>query len=225
MDRISTYKKSSLSHRLQREDFARLISNLVNPLLLPPLVIVLISWMLGLQAASLIWVAVICLLFYTFIPVSATLYLLKKKHISSIDLPERKSRNRPFLFSITCAAVAFWCLNFTSGFTHPLLGTIAFIFLLNLSIGFLINLKWKMSIHTSALSSAGAIFFVFSYLDLSNMSASADVWPEFILLLLMPLVIWARYRLNIHSFGELIGGALTGFLLTVIELSLLINIG
>jgi hypothetical protein len=198
-----------------------LVSDLINPLLLPPVVIGLSSWMLGLPSLTLI--VVLCLLLYTLIPVSATFYLLKKNRITSLDLPERRSRGPLFLFSIACASVAFICLNFIPVFSHPLPGTLALVFLLNPFIGFLINLKWKMSIHTAALSTAGAIFIVFSYLGLSTSIIWGDVLPIFVLLILMPLVVWARYRLNIHTLSELLGGAFAGFLLTVIELSLLIN--
>ncbi|HEX6981877.1 MAG TPA: hypothetical protein VF181_03875 [Balneolaceae bacterium] len=222
MNHASTYNKTT-QNLSKKDSLARLVSDLINPLLLPPVVIGLASWMLGLPASSLSLIIVVCIFFYTLVPASATFYLLKKNHISSLDLPERRSRGRLFLFSIACAAVAFLCLRFILVFAHPLPGTLAFVFLLNPFIGFLINLKWKMSIHTAALSTAGAIFFVFSYLNLSG-SAWGDVLPVFILLLLMPPVIWSRYRLSIHSMSELLGGAVAGFLLTVIELSLLINL-
>jgi hypothetical protein len=217
----STYKGTT-QNLSKKDTLARLVSDLINPLLLPPVVIGLSSWMLGLPSLTLI--VVLCLCFYTLAPVSATFYLLKKNYISSVDLPERRSRGRLFLFSIGCAALAFLCLNFIPVFAHPLPGTLALVFLLNPSIGFLINFKWKMSIHTAALSTAGAIFVVSSYLGLSGSIILGDVLPIFIFLLLMPLVIWARHRLNIHSLSELLGGAFAGFLLTIIELSLLINL-
>jgi membrane-associated phospholipid phosphatase len=43
-------------------------------------------------------------------------------------------------------------------------------------------------------------------------------------LLLLPLMIWARYRLGVHTLAELLGGAIVGFLLTIVELSLFTNI-
>ncbi|HET6528909.1 MAG TPA: hypothetical protein VFG39_09190 [Balneolaceae bacterium] len=219
MNLLPAYNKTT--HKLSGKAIARLVSDLINPLFLPPIVIGLSSWMLGLPSLTLI--IGLCLLLYTLIPVSATFYLLKKNHITSVDLPERRSRGRLFLFSIACAAVAFLCLRFIPVFAHPLPGTLALVFLLNPSIGFLINLKWKMSIHTAALSTAGAVFFAFSYLGISTSVIWGDVLPGFVLLILIPLVVWARYRLNIHSLSELLGGAFAGFLLTVIELSLLIN--
>lgn len=80
-----------------------------------------------------------------------------------------------------------------------------------------------MSIHTAALSTTGAIFFMLSYLNVLG-PISGNILPALILLLLLPLVIWARYRLNIHSLSELFGGALLGFMLTLVEFTLLIKV-
>ncbi len=108
-----------------------------------------------------------------------------------------------------------------SFFTGPVPGIIALTFLINLLVGFLINLTWKISIHTAALTTAGAIFLFFSQVIALSVS---NIFSLIILLLLLPLMIWARLQLRVHTVAELFGGALSGFSLTILELSMLTNI-
>jgi len=196
----------------------------MNPLFLQPAVIGITAWLLGLMSTTISWIVGAALFFYTLIPLGASLYLLRTHKISSLDLPERKSRSRLFLLSIGCSLVALLLFYFTSGYTHPLITAISVIFLINPTIGFLINLSWKISMHTAALSSAAAIFLSLSQLSEFSSIFEADILSLTILLLLLPLMIWARYRLGVHTLAELLGGAIVGFLLTIVELSLFTNI-
>lgn len=222
MDRISANNLSAT--KLQYQGIARLISDLMNPLVLPPIVIALSSWMLGLSGLVMSSVVGFSLLFYSLIPLWITFYLLRKKRIASLDLPDRKARNPLFIYGIFSATVAFAGFGATVQWTHPLLVIIAAVYLINLLIGFLVNLRWKMSIHTAALASAGAIFFVLPLISFSNPLPDTVILSLTILLLLLPLAVWARYRLSIHTLPELFGGAAAGFMLTVIELLLLNNL-
>lgn len=224
MDRISTHTTFSLVKRLQQDGPARLVSDLINPLILPPAVIGLTSWLLGLMAGTISWIMGISIFFYTLAPFAATYYLLEKKYITSLDLPERTSRNRLFIIAIGCAAIVFGCFSLAVGNAPWIIAAISFVFLVNPLMGFLVNFIWKMSIHTAALSSAGAIFLFLAKFNLIPTLSDAYILSLTILLLLLPLMIWARYRLSIHTIAELLGGALAGFLLTILELSLLTNI-
>lgn len=224
MDRVSTNNSFSLIKRLQQEGIARLVSDLINPLILPPAVIGLTSWLMGLVTRSMSWIMGISIFFYTLLPLAATYYLLSRNHISSLDLPERTSRNRLYLISIGCAAIVFLSFSLFNTGAPWLIAAISLVYLINPLIGLLVNLVWKMSIHSAALSSAGAIFLFLAKFNLLPTFTDAYILSLSILLLLLPIMIWARYRLSIHTLAELVGGALAGFLLTILELSLLINI-
>lgn len=220
MDRTSADNIFLFVKRLRRDGPARLVSDLINPLFLPPLVLSITGWLVGLSKWMLSGVTVFALIFYTFIPLTASVYLLKINHISSLDLPDRQARSRLFKYSIASALIGMLGFTFTQNFTHPLLTVIAFIYFLNPIIGFIINLKWKMSVHTAALSSAGSIFLSLSAFETVYASIETEVLSLTILLLLLPLMIWARYRLKIHTLPELFGGTLAGFIFTFIELYL-----
>lgn len=178
------------------------------------------AFLLNLSATTIIWVTSIGLLFYTLIPLTVSVYLLNTNKITSFDLPERKSRHLLFGSSIAGAFAVSLILGLTAGDTSPMIFMISLVFLINTSIGLLINLLWKISIHSAALSSAAAIFlFLFAFQG-TTVSPESLILSLTILLLLLPLMIWARYRLQVHSLAELLGGTLTGFLLTIIELSI-----
>ncbi|NGP88406.1 phosphatase PAP2 family protein [Fodinibius halophilus] len=220
MDRISVkHNKFSIRQRFRNTGTAGLISDLLNPLFLPPVVIALLAILVELPLRSIAWITAAALIFYTIIPLSASLYLLKTKQISSIDLPERKSRNQLFLLSLGCSLFAFTI--YTVANTHIIIPIIALIFLINAGIGYGINFWWKISMHSASGSSAGAIFLFFSQQEVLPASFATTILPLLILLLLLPLIIWARYRLKIHTWTELLAGAAAGFLLTIIELTML----
>ena len=224
LDQISAHNGFGLLRRFRGAGFERLISDLFNPLFVPPLVIGSLAWMLDLDGLTISWVLAAAILFYTVIPLAGTFYLLNAQKISSIDLPEQKSRTGLYVLGVGSAFTAFVIFRFMHFYTHSLIPIVALVYFLNAASGLFINLKWKMSIHSAGISSAAAIFLFFSEFQGQALIPNGDILSLIILLLLLPLMFWSRYRLNIHSLGELVGGASTGFLLTLLELSILINL-
>ncbi|SMO71355.1 hypothetical protein SAMN06265218_110101 [Fodinibius sediminis] len=203
---------------------ARLISDLMNPLLFPPVMLAVTGWLLGLSTVAIGSLFGFALLFYSFIPLASTLYLYRSKRIRSLDLPDRKTRNPLYLCSILSALAAV-ALSLAAGVLIPTgVLVITMVYLLNLIAGYLINLRWKMSMHAAGLATSGAILFCFSLLPFYPFSLTAGILSLIILLLLLPVTIWARYRLSVHSLPELFGGTAAGLLLTTIELVLLNNL-
>lgn len=209
--------------RSKKDLTARLISDLMNPLFVPPVVIGILSWLLGSGFFS--WFTGMAILFYTLVPLASAFYLLYTSRISSLDLPERQPRQKIYALSIASAAMASVCFFLMVSAEHQLIATISLVFPINASIGFAINKKWKISVHAAALSTAGAIFLSLSG-GVSNIFAGSagQILYLSLLLLLLLIMAWARYRLNIHTLAELFGGAASGFLLTFLQLTILINI-
>jgi hypothetical protein len=202
----------------------RLVSDLFNPILLPPIVLGLLTWLIGGNAEIISWVFGIGLTFYTLIPILSALYLLRTEQIQSLDLPKQASRDKLFILSISSSVLALVSYEWLLPNSYGQIIILALTFLVNILFGYLINRHWKISIHAAGISSAGAIFLFFAQNDSAEAFTIAGILSLFILLLLLPTVIWARYRLNIHSLAELFGGALTGFLLTFIELTIFIRL-
>jgi membrane-associated phospholipid phosphatase len=78
---------------------------------------------------------------------------------------------------------------------------------------FLVNLRWKISIHTMGIAGPTTVLiFVFGY------------WGA-LLALLLPPVIWSRVYLKKHTVAQALAGAAVGFLLTAFTLWLLLAYG
>jgi membrane-associated phospholipid phosphatase len=78
---------------------------------------------------------------------------------------------------------------------------------------FLVNLRWKISIHTMGIAGPTTVLvFVFG-------------WWGALLGLLLPPVIWSRVYLKKHTLAQALAGAVVGFLLTAFALWLVLIYG
>jgi len=209
------------NHNISKRDtLARLISDLANPLFLPPIVFFFLGWQLTVSQ-DLLWLQTgIAAFFYSIIPLCITLFFLKKGYISSLDVPERQTRNKLFIFITLSSSAGSLILIALFYNSHPFLANIAIIYLINPFLGILINLGWKISIHTGSLAIASTIFCFFFITHYTISPVTALVLSLGTLLLLLPM-IWARLHLGIHTIYELMGGVVAGLILTSVELSLI----
>lgn len=224
LDQLSAHSKRTGWDRLKNEGIPRLLSDLLNPLIVPPIVLGLMAWQLGSSTLTISWISAGAAIFYTIIPLACTLHLLRTDQITSLDLPSRQSRYKLFLTSIGSATLAtgmFWLLISPM---NQLIVVVSLVFLVNMIVGYLINRSWKISIHAAGLASAGSIFLFLSQLTFIGTLTGVHILSLGILLLLLPLVIWARHQLNVHTPAELLGGVLAGFVFTIIELSILTSL-
>jgi len=207
--------------RFAEEGVARLISDLGNPLFMPPLVIGISCLLLGETleiTALLLVVSVIC---YTILPFTLTFYIFKQGVITSMDLPIRKTRTSLYAFSIATAAVASFLIYLLIPAAHPFLLMLSFVFLINLSIAFILNLKWKISVHSASVAVAGTVYAVIYFWGISEFATLTIILSLLHLLVLLPIMIWGRYHLKAHSAGELIGGSSSGIFLTILEIMII----
>lgn len=204
--------------RFAEEGVARLISDLGNPLFMPPVVLTFSCLLLGqsLQTTALILVtAVVC---YTALPFALTLYLFNRGVISSMDLPIRKTRTSLYAFSIGSATLASFIIYNYIPAAHRFLLILSLAFLVNLSIAFLLNLRWKISVHSASVAAAGSIYGFMFIMGMTEFATLTLILSLLHLLLLLPIMIWGRYHLKAHSVGELIGGSSSGIFLTILEI-------
>lgn len=196
----------------------------MNPLFVPPVVIGILIWLLGGNGSLISGILSLAVLFYSLIPFTGAVYLLHSKRISSLDLPDRESRQLLYSLTVASAAAASVCFFLIMPPEYQLITIISLVFLGNILIGCTINGKWKISVHTAALSTAGAIFLYFVLSGSIFSGSSVQILSLTVLLLLLLVMMWARYRLNIHTLAELFGGAASGFLLTLLQLTILIHL-
>lgn len=207
--------KSSWDHIKNKT--ARLVSDLANPLLLPSLVFGIIGWELIDSLRMYSMTVSISFIFYTVIPFGIAKWLLSQKHISSLDAPEHRTRNKLFRYAIisSCTgSIILWVIS-----DHLLLQSLALIYFINPIFGLLINLQWKVSIHVASVAIAGCLVSYY-IIEVADISFFSEIILISSLLLILLSMMWARNQLRIHSVSEVVAGAVIGTGLTIVELIL-----
>lgn len=214
----------NLLDRFAEEGSARLISDLGNPLLMPPALFLGACLLLGQSlwaTAQVIAIAIAC---YSVFPFLVTIFLFRQGFIHSMDLPLRKTRTVLYAFSIVSASVASLIIYQLTAALHPFLFILSLIVLANLAISFLLNLRWKVSVHSASVAVAGTVYYLMFLWGITEYHTVTIILSLIHLLLLLPVMMWARFHLSVHSLTELFGGATAGILLTIIELIIFTNL-
>ena len=188
---------------------ARIISIAFHPLIMPTLGIYLIfsadtylSSDVHEKAQQIIFIWIFLNTFL--VPALIAWYLKRKNFISNLRMDVREERTLPFLVTSI-----FYFLSYYLVYRIELPQTINSLMLgasLAVFLAFLINLKWKISIHMIGISGlAGALFGLSVHLN-------ADVFFILIgVIFIAGLVGYARLVLNAHTQGEVYSGFLLGF--------------
>ena len=163
------------------------------------------------QAGLSRWlVLLITLLFVVVIPILHAAWLIRKKRISSWDMPHPLERRRPLLsmiFLTIVLQVLFMILGVTGlasylpGLGLGLSGTV-----------FLVNLLWKISIHLVSMGSLSA-FVVWLFPVGPSPRYAAALTVCFLVSLVTAL---ARHKLKAHTPAQLVVGWIVGFAITII---------
>ena len=185
-----------------RERIASLTSNILNPFLVSPVLILLLSFestssTFDAVKWSLISIAV------SILPVfSVIIYLVRKQRLESPFINVRKQRTKIYLVAGVCAGIG--------SIIFPYLGappTLRATFVAGLSavvIFMCINLLWKISLHTAFITVSVTVLVILYG------------WIAAVTVLLIPLVCWARIELKRHSLAQVATGALLGALIVVV---------
>lgn len=137
--------------------------------------------------------AFFCILFTTIIPNTYILILYKKKLINDLHVPIRQERLKPLIVGNISYILGFFIMYTIRG---PLfLRTILFTYMVTILILTVITYFWKISFHTSWITFAAITFFVLF-----------GKWL-LLLLLLIPLVGWARIKIKRHTLTQVILGS------------------
>jgi hypothetical protein len=137
------------------------------------------------------------------LPLSLLPYLRYRSHITSWTIDNRSERMLPlFIATILYAATSYIVIRYpVPGFIKNfILG----IFIISLLVTVL-NLRWKISIHSTAAGAVAALVFVLS-LKLN----SPLIWPLMIVIISAGLILSSRLKLNVHSPSQVWSGFFLG---------------
>jgi membrane-associated phospholipid phosphatase len=135
-------------------------------------------------------------------PLGYLLWLVRRGKLADIYMPERETRLRPLTLMMV------WLLICWALIRHWEAPTIVEMFVLaaTVMIGVLslVTLFWKISFHGATITAAATA---------TVLVAGSSAWP---VMLLVPLVGWARVRLERHTPRQVIFGSLVGALIALI---------
>lgn len=185
---------------------ARLISWILNPVVL----LIFVPYFLVLREtansnAALGWTiyTIVVLTVFT----SLILIARQKNLITDLDVSHRNQR--PLLFLIAMAFALAYTIGVALVHGPFILIVVGLGSVVSIGCAAIINMKIKASIHTAVIS---AIVFAL-------VLAYGGEWS--ILLLVIPLMSWARVKIKRHTIAETIVGAVLGSLLSLSIYSLL----
>jgi membrane-associated phospholipid phosphatase len=191
-----------------KETLAHFISTVSNPPLVAIPVFLVINYTL-LYNGDWLWFSVLSILFVSILPIITSTLWIKRKKLE-VDMPKREDRIYPLLMVILSYIVGVLVL-YTLG-APPLTTTLMIAYLNNTIVVLLFSLYWKISIHAMGVAGpATAIIYLFG-------------WTGLIFSLLVPLVLWSRLYLKRHTPAQLIVGTVLGYLLTAIQIYLLMGL-
>lgn len=192
--------------------FAYLLSIILHPLIIPLYGFILLLNAPVYFSLQLILKAKFILLFMTFsatilIPIIFLLFLKRKGVISDFKMFEKDERIYPYL-SLSIIYFLLYIL-FSNTFLHAIY---PYYFLsitaVTLSVFFL-NLRWKISAHTTAISGLATMFICISY----KYQISYPVLT-FVIILATGIIGYARLLLETHNPREIYLGYLTGTMIS-----------
>jgi hypothetical protein len=200
------------------ERIASWISTILNPFFLAPVLFIMLAQQHPLSLYESSVIISVAVLFYTLLPLFILFGFKRRNLIISYDVPVRSNRNKPFILGLSSYALGlalFLMLPFQSAW---IFAAISVAMLVNGTFSALINLQWKISIHSNGIASfsAGWMFLIMTgYLD------PVPGYPVILTLLLLlttAAVVWSRIELMAHTPAQAITGAVMGILLTVGQL-------
>ncbi len=202
---------------------ASAVSYTLNPLVFPPVAFTLIDAHFGAGPVQLVWTFGVSAVFFCLVPLLYMLGMIRAGRVESIEVRDQHSRLGPFLVGIASYAVGALLLWRTvEGPALPLIVAFAALFPLNTAAILLINLRWKISVHMTSLAGFVSVLLFTAltvWRDLPAVPEAlltlATVGP---LLVLVPVLMWARVRVGAHTPGQVAAGAAFGLFVPLVEL-------
>ena len=202
---------------------ANAVSYILNPLALPPIAFTLLNAHFGASLPELAWTLGVSAVFFCFVPLLYVMGMVRKGRAESLEVRTRENRLMPLLVGIASYAIGALLLWGTvEGPALPVIVAFAALFPINTALILLINTRWKISIHMTSLAGfVGVLLFTALTVwrdlpaDVETALTLATVGP---LVLLVPLLMWARVRVGAHTRGQVLAGAAFGLLVPPAEL-------
>ena len=181
---------------------AKSISHIFSPIIAWPIFLVIVLQHQPIQ----VWVPV--LVFEFAIPLLLLPVFMKLKLVSDIEITNVKERRLFFIVLIISHMIATFLLWYYGDATA---GGLRFLGLILEIVGTVITFFWKISAHLAANSFVIAVI-MFSAIGGSAFGGGWQWWP---LLLILPVVAWARVVRKKHTVMQTIIGGVVPFVIVL----------
>ena len=151
----------------------------------------------------------ISLIFASILPMAIILHWARKLDTDK-DISNREDRFVPLIVGVVSYLIGF-IISLILGVSN-FITVLILCYTVNTFIVMLITSKWKISIHTTGLAGPVAALIML----LGPIGA--------IFGLLYPMLIWSRFTLKKHTMAQAIAGGVFGFIMTVVEAYLYMDI-
>ena len=190
---------------------AKTISTLTNPpiICIPLFIIICASLSFtpnGFDFGKFIVLEAISLVFASILPMAIILFWVKRLNTDR-DISNRSDRYMPLIVGIISYFIGFLICYFFK--LDNFLTCLLLCYSINTGVVLLFTTKWKISVHTTALSGPVAALILL----LGPFGA--------IFGLVYPVLIWSRVLLKKHTMAQAISGGVQGFFLTPVLLGFL----
>lgn len=179
---------------LSREKLAERVSDLFNPYYsaIPFFLLVAISFSHSLVTTFINWL--VMALFFSALPMWDINRRIKKGIVGDVHISKREDRIKPFLFSLSCAAMGLLAVYMIGA--SPGIKALSWSVVITGAAVTAITTSWKVSLHAAGISSmATVLLIIYGYLALPAVA-------------LVPVVFWARLVLKKHTPAQLAAGSL-----------------
>lgn len=195
------------------ERFARLWSDILNPLYLSPPLFVACGWLVGSDLFSIGTAFGISLTSLTFAPLMYLTILTRQGRIEGFDVLNRADRPNIYMFSLACYISAILLFAIADIAPKSLYVFICLLYTVNTLVFFTINRWTKISVHSASIATVGTLIITFIPIDQTGMI----LFSVLLFLLAVGIMVWARVILNCHTLGQAVSGATLGTLLPIVE--------
>lgn len=206
---------------------ANFLSYFLNPLVLPPVGFGLILWHFGAPGTEIAYITSVALVFFCIIPLAYVVRMIRRGEAQSLEVRDQQRRLKPFLFGIGSYAIGIVVMATTGTTAVPLLVALALLYPINTALIVLINLRWKISVHMTSLAGFVSILLFVSMTAWQALPPGTELVLKVVtvtpLLILLPLLMWARVRVGAHTPGQVFAGAVFGLVVPVIELFVIVR--
>ncbi|MFH1006606.1 MAG: hypothetical protein V1800_03775 [Candidatus Latescibacterota bacterium] len=188
-----------------KEDAARVLAHLLNPVLTTFFAIFLLSLSAASWQICAPWV-VTGGVFVVLLPCSYFWWLRREGIISEFYIPERAERTGPFLSLIVFYSLGIFVLRWLDASSSVRAALVVHIVNVALIAGVTRLCKWSFHV-LSAATTAGILFHFFGP-------------PGLISLAFVAALFWSRVHTRAHSVSQVLGGGLLGFFSALLQLEL-----